>query len=1190
MISLTSLMFITGILNAQQPTWRLGDQEIRFNNTTPATSISGASSFDDQSYNSMIDQNSNIGFYINSGRVFYADGTLMGDINVSYQYPNPTYPGSGPQYLTGLKRLGGYPELCIVPKPGSCSNFYVIGGYSKKQTLSYSTGGVDPDLVYAEIDMTNYNPLYIAPNQKLGTLVGADVFGNVLANPIIPHGGTSFGNQDSHTSEIHLAVSSLRVDGQRLIFITRGGEIYMSIIDPNGIVGEANLIGTYIIPSGAGSSNIKSELEIFEDYPDAYNPHYRLAIPSGNGSAYITLYSISYDIQTGIPSNIVTIGPILPTVTNKISLKGLEFSPNGNYIYATCLDGDHLRCYDANNGNQISLPQISQSDMEDFSYSMIESCIDGNFVVLNPNGNQTTSFSELAKINNPNTPSQCSLQRHYVEFPNSSVVYSNATGNNLNRFELFGATNYIEIAVLPDQIDGENYPGMYNTSIKTCCNFLSDFNKIKYTVENNATWLGTNNDINNGSNVVSIKQELIIKQGVTLNVENITFVFGLHGKLILEPSATLISNGCTFTGSENCQNMWDGIFVNGDKNAGLGASLIMNDDMNGRRNIVEHAIYGIDAGFVISQSDPIPDGGIINLDHVSFENNQNSIIYLSHPINNGQSVVNNCDFHTDFVNNIYNNMWYPYEKIVPNSFITAFNVSVQNIGFIGVNNFDRSNLGFNLVDCKNIAINQFNISNCHIGIWVNNSGANGISSQSQITNNKFINTGTCIRIENGRDDEITDNVFNFLNGTQMNNFYGVYLDNTSAFNIIDNNFNFLRYGVFVINSGAGGGLIGRNTNGNTFTGCWRGIHAYKDNSGLQISCNHFVNNITFASGSNNAYSTAWFIGGDLSNQGDPIASGANNEFLKFNTQTEIASILDNTTNSCDPSFNFCYYSNLSQPNSTPSINFNYPFASANPIIGLIGCGGSHHLMALANNDPKVAQEMIVSESNPIIKNNWNNELINWYNIQEQNDSLITYLQSSSEFSNVQLLFFEFLKAKKYTEATKLINELNNSNDEKEQQFAALNTITLSLAQNNLSIKEVDSIEYQTINDFALLDVPVSAQARTMLSQILDSMHTLEISTDTAFNRLSNNTDLQHSFSFSPNPANEKIDLHFINSNDQIYSLEIVDVLGRIQESYLNIKPKEQTLSIKNLQAGTYLINLLNNGLRFDSQKLIVENN
>jgi len=162
MVCLTFLMFIASFTKAQQVAWRIGDTEVNFGTSTATTTTIGIDPFGSLGYNSMTTPSGKILFYVDNGSVFLGDGTFIGDIMVDFYYNN----------VLASKKLGGYPEICIVPKPGSCSHYYIIGGYAKYESSNLGTGGTDPDLVFAEIDLEKENPLYPKPN-KIGNFVGA---------------------------------------------------------------------------------------------------------------------------------------------------------------------------------------------------------------------------------------------------------------------------------------------------------------------------------------------------------------------------------------------------------------------------------------------------------------------------------------------------------------------------------------------------------------------------------------------------------------------------------------------------------------------------------------------------------------------------------------------------------------------------------------------------------------------------------------------------------------------------------------------------------------------------------------------------------------------------------------------------------------------------------------------------------
>jgi hypothetical protein len=391
----------------------------------------------------------------------------------------------------------------------------------------------------------------------------------------------------------------------------------------------------------------------------------------------------------------------------------------------------------------------------------------------------------------------------------------------------------------------------------------------------------------------------------------------------------------------------------------------------------------------------------------------------------------------------------------------------------------------------------------------------------------------------------------------------------------------------VINSGRRGGVINKQSIGNVFTGCWRGIHTYLDNSGLQISCNRFINDIYFNALNPNQFSSAWFINGDLANQGETATIGVNNEFLSIGNRKDIASIKDNTSNSCDAGFNFCYYSTLGFFNGNPTINTSYPFAYPSIETSLPSICSRQNLMSLAGNDPGLAQEIIANEQNELQKRVWTNELLRWYVVNEENDSLVAFLQSSTELSDQEQLFFRYLFNNQYSNANSTLSELATNNEINAQQFVSLNAITLFVAQNNISIQAIDSTSIATITSIAATDTRISAQARTMLSQILDTIQNLKIVTDTLNARVANFDNDEALFNLSPNPAFNQTTIHFnIQISEDLY-LEIIDINGRVVEVVRDLDKSEQLINFVNYKSGIYLVVLRNNNDFIESQKIVL---
>ncbi len=140
-----------------------------------------------------------------------------------------------------------------------------------------------------------------------------------------------------------------------------------------------------------------------------------------------------------------------------------------------------------------------------------------------------------------------------------------------------------------------------------------------------------------------------------------------------------------------------------------------------------------------------------------------------------------------------------------------------------------------------------------------------------ISNNTFQNFVYGISIFGSKNDIIQNNFFNtFSPGSQAGNQKGISLDQTTNFNIVDNTFTHLQYGISCNESKNVASLIGYQAGGNTFTNCFLPIRTSGNNSMLNIRCNNFVN----STGGLDYSGKNWNIQGSLPDQGQ--SGGATN--------------------------------------------------------------------------------------------------------------------------------------------------------------------------------------------------------------------------------------------------------------------------------------------------------------------------
>lgn len=177
----------------------------------------------------------------------------------------------------------------------------------------------------------------------------------------------------------------------------------------------------------------------------------------------------------------------------------------------------------------------------------------------------------------------------------------------------------------------------------------------------------------------------------------------------------------------------------------------------------------------------------------------------------------------------------------------------------GIKSFDSPyNVSKSLFQNLDYGIRIFNTSSSLYGhtIYDNN-------NLNPLDINGFYNIANySVQAEGSKFDNIQFNTFGNPNISTLSGIAGILLNNTSRFNINDNNFNYLNLGINCFNSLSGGGNIASRTQdvGNVFTECPLDINTYGSNPKLQIHCNTSDNtNLTNKSN--------WENSGPFTNQG-----------------------------------------------------------------------------------------------------------------------------------------------------------------------------------------------------------------------------------------------------------------------------------------------------------------------------------
>ncbi|MBI5219550.1 MAG: C10 family peptidase [Bacteroidia bacterium] len=407
---------------------------------------------------------------------------------------------------------------------------------------------------------------------------------------------------------------------------------------------------------------------------------------------------------------------------------------------------------------------------------------------------------------------------------------------------------------------GVNTIHVYTGAQLTINTEVSLLSNAQIIVENGGILnLGSNCKLYNTCNDIW-SGNLTIKGGGIVNIQNGAQIYlGGTGKIIVERVGKLIIDGGILTSTSS---MWQGIEVWGNPN------LVQSDANQGVVELINaatiaNAVCGIFAGKSIIDSDgnPATDpafaGGIVKANGAKFINNQTSISINKFTTNtalNFRSYIKYCEFESNSLN-VFSSFVYlsgiDVIKIIGNTF-TNTNYSTTNPvsnGF-GILSFDANFSVYAGIDniTGNPKPNKF--VNLFCGIRAMSSNAmKSFSAQGC----EFINISAGIFSTGVNYARIKSNIFDiglpYEFFSMQNPGMGLYYRGT-GFTIEDNEFSSTHNGAIgCIFSGTGStsNVIYRNR----FQNIGVGIQAQKlsntvSNSGLQIKCNKYISDMTYA--------------------------------------------------------------------------------------------------------------------------------------------------------------------------------------------------------------------------------------------------------------------------------------------------------------------------------------------------------
>lgn len=637
-----------------QPSYPFSDWQPNFNDKTASNS-----------YN---DQSGNLLFYITSGKVYDYEGRFIGALQ------------GGP--ANSFNNLLGHKEIAIVPDKCNPSIFYIItesrevsGHNADVATIFYTKIEIGVDIntnlpngnpntadVYGDhladgrLGFTNSNYSYSYDPITYNSSFGYNPEMNVLFNPASTE-GQNFGFYTFAVSKV--------IDNNRFLFLNSNNGIV--IINTNDLE-PAALGNTYpaLVYSSAATNNQggNSEFELVQ-LPPAY-PGAPVVLRAANyfeGGAIQRKFfyqDFQYDPATqafiaGTINNFVT-DVQWQALGSNISVKGLEFEPNGRYLYFMANGSpNHLYYLDLNNTANPPVPvSTNPSTYANFKSSQIERAKDGSFYIVNNNGTQ------LGKISNVSNPATVVLS--IVPTPFVNPVLLSIESSNI------ATPPYNTVFTLNDQVDGEppytwSSPSGNTEAEAKCCIEHQKYTIDSYTVTGpyNQTWSPGNNPFLNTTLPVSVKTRLVIPEGYNITIQNMVFEFKPFigdpnagggftdgAKCILKASNTSLNGarlnltGTTFKGSGTCYyGMWDGVEVQGVPTA---PQLVLIGGYNSKQarltlngnSIIQDAYFGATnyafdlntSSSLAHETSPLQSGGVIVAQASSFKNNFMGVVFM----------------------------------------------------------------------------------------------------------------------------------------------------------------------------------------------------------------------------------------------------------------------------------------------------------------------------------------------------------------------------------------------------------------------------------------------------------------------------------------------------------------------------------------------------------------------------------
>ncbi len=708
------------------------------------------------------------------------------------------------------------------------------------------------------------------------------------------------------------------------------------------------------------------------------------------------------------------------------------------------------------------------------------------------------------------------------------------------------------------------------------------------------------------------------------------------GRVIVEPTAKLIIDGGTIT--TFCNDMWKGIEVWGNLTASQAINATtqmplyqgMLSIING--GTVENATYGVSliATDGAGNVDWNKTGGIIQAVGASFINNNKDIAFWPYTPTS-VSYFKGCTF------SLGNRSWSGWTD----NRVSLYGVSgVQFLGNTFVNTSTYFSNGIYALDANFTAndygTSQNSFNNFDYGIYVTNTSS---LKSVNITHATFTNNRSGgIYLGSAYYSTIQTCTFT-LNSTSSVTVpdYGVYLNNCNGYGFLNNVFNgvsngYLHEGAYINSSGPYSNSAYNNTFNNLTYGLWAaGVNLGGNplgSTGLIMNCNDFTN-CTYNMGvqgtipgshgvakvqgvhnvpanySRNTYSTP-----ACTNQNKFYINGANSTGISHANFIGIA-YQPIPQPACGSNLITVYQDAGTYNKST--------YCPANPC----GCSGCckiadlihsigkqsvalHNLLddsvnsgnsETARQIEALTDELTYNKNHlGILLNEKIRDLLNDTTLTNPTDSVIALLSSDNSISTRKLLLAAHLAKKDFVKAKQQLNFMKNQSNV-HKDFCDYYQLLLNMQEDPTyvnTMKGDELIKHQLLtyaNDYTS---EVGAMAITQLQLVygIKVKETILLPDATGAGKVASLNDevleLLPNIKLYPNPASNVINVEYSLEENEVASVTISDVTGRvIKTAQLKPKTNVSTLDVTEIPTGVYFISLIKNNSALVNKKIVI---